>query len=94
MVAWWLRHRASTAETVGRSHKGANGLLTSCQEIVVCKQRGRDMRLCADNCVEGLLVGCCGWVVNQDGVYIEVCWRSAICKGGSGCGQHDINHGK
>ena len=61
---------------------------TSCHEIGVCKPRdGWDMRLCADNCVAGLLVGCCGWVVNKDGVCIEVCWRSAGCEGGPACGQ-------
>ena len=42
------------------------------------------MRLCADSCGACLLVGCCGWVVNEDGVCIEVCWRS---EGGPGCGQ-------
>ena len=45
------------------------------------------MRLCADNCVADLLVSCCSWVVNQGGVCIEVCWRSAICEGGPVCGQ-------
>ena len=45
------------------------------------------MRLCADNCGAGLLVDCYGWVVNQDGVCVEVCWRSAQCEGGPGCGQ-------
>ena len=45
------------------------------------------MRLCADNCVAGLLVGCCGWLVNKDGVCIEACWRSAGCEGGPACGQ-------
>ena len=44
------------------------------------------MRLCVDNCVAGLLVGCCSWVVNQYGVCIEVCSRSTICEGGAGCG--------
>ena len=63
-------------------------LLTGCQEIGACRQRDRwDMRLCADNCVAGLLVGCFNWVVNQDGVCIDVCWRSAICEGGPECGQ-------
>ena len=62
--------------------------LTSCHEIGVCRQRdGLDMRLRADDCAAGLLVGCCRWVVNQDGVCIKVCWRSAICEGGPGCGQ-------
>ena len=32
-------------------------------------------------------MGCCGWVVNQDGVCIEVCWGFAVCEGGPGCGQ-------
>ena len=41
----------------------------------------------ADNCVASLLVGCCDWVVNQDGVCIEVCWGSAVCEGRPGCGQ-------
>ena len=27
-----------------------------------------------------LLVDCCGWVVNQDGVCIEICWMLALCK--------------
>ena len=54
----------------------------------VCKQwDGRDVRLCADNCVAGLLVACFGWVVNQDCVCIEVCWRSAICEGEPEFGQ-------
>ena len=45
---------------------------TSCHEIDVCKPRdGRDMRLCADNCVAGLLVGCCGWLVNEDGFVLK-----------------------
>ena len=61
---------------------------SSCHEIGVCKLRdGWDMRLCGDNCVAGLLVGCCGWVVNQDGVCIEVGSRSAVCEGRPGCGQ-------
>ena len=64
---------------------------TSCHEIGVCKLRDvQDMRLCADNCVAGLLVGCCGWVVNQDGVFFEVCRRSALCEGGPGFGQLDV----
>ena len=87
-MAWGLRQQASTAETLVRSHHGANCLITSCHEIGLFNQRGgRDMRLCADNCVTGFLVGCCSWVVKQDGVCIEVCWRLAICKGGPGCGQ-------
>ena len=45
------------------------------------------MRLFVGNCVAGLLVGCCGWVVNQCGVCIEVCSGSAICEGGPGSGQ-------
>ena len=45
------------------------------------------MRLWAGNCGAGFLMGCCRWVVNQDGVCIEVCWRSALCKEGPGCGQ-------
>ena len=45
------------------------------------------MRLCADSCGACLLVGCCGWVVNEDGVCIEACWRSALCKWGPGYGQ-------
>ena len=45
------------------------------------------MRLCADKCVAGLLVGRCGWVVNQDDVCIDVCWRPAMSEGGHGCGQ-------
>ena len=46
------------------------------------------MRLWADDCGAGFLGGCCRWVVNQDGVCIEVCCRSALCKGGrAGCGQ-------
>ena len=44
------------------------------------------MRLFADSCGAHLLVGCCGWVVNEDGVCIEVCWRLALCEGGPGCG--------
>ena len=47
------------------------------------------MRLYADSCVAGLLVGCCGWVVKQDGVCIEACWRSAVREGGPGCGQQE-----
>ena len=43
------------------------------------------MRLCADSCGARLLVGCCGWVVNEDGVCIKVCWRSALYEGGPGC---------
>ena len=77
-------HRYSPGSIPERSKT----LPTSCHEIGVCKPRdGRDMRLCADKCVAGLLVGSCGWVVNQDGVRIEVCWRSAGCEGGPGCGQ-------
>ena len=69
-------------------YAGSEMFLASCHEIGVCKPRdGRDMRLCPDNCVAGLLVGCCGWVVSQDGVCIEVCWGSAVCEGGPGCGQ-------
>ena len=45
------------------------------------------MRLCTGSCAAGLLVGRCGWVVKQDGVCIEACWRSAICEEGPGCGQ-------
>ena len=45
------------------------------------------MRLCADSCGPRFLVGCCGWVVNEDGVCIEVFWRSALCEGEPGCGQ-------
>ena len=45
------------------------------------------MRLWADNCGAGFLVGCCCWVVNKDGVCIEVCWRLALYKGGPACGQ-------
>ena len=82
-------------ETASLHHRGPGSIpqrremfLTSCHEIGVCKQRdGQDMRLCADNCVAGLLVGCCSWVVNQDGVCIEMCWRSAICERVPGCGQ-------
>ena len=87
-MPWWLRQRASTPKILARSQKGAICLITSCQETVVCKEgSGKDMKLCAYNCVAGLLVGWCGWVVKDDGVCIEVCWRSAICEGGSGCGQ-------
>ena len=87
MVAWWLRQLAPTAEALVRSHKGAKCLPTSCHKIGICKQwGGRNMRLCADNCVAGLLVGCCSWVVNQDDVCIEVCWISTICNGGPGSG--------
>ena len=69
-------------------YAGSEMFLASCHEIGVCKPRdGRDMRLCPDNCVAGLLVGCCGWVVNQDGVCIDVCWGSAVCEGGLVCGQ-------
>ena len=45
------------------------------------------MRSWTDNCGAGFLMGCCRWVVNQDGVCIEVCWRSALCEGGPECGQ-------
>ena len=87
-MAWWLRKRSSTAGIQVRSHKGANFLITSCHETVLFNQRGWwDMSLCADNYVTGLLVRCCDWVVKQDGVCIEVCWRSAICEDGPGCGQ-------
>ena len=87
-MAWWLRQRASATETLVRSHREANCLITSYHEIGLFNQQGgRDMRLCADNCVTALLVGCCGWVVKQDGVCIGVSWRSAICKGRPGCGQ-------
>ena len=66
----------------------SNMFLTSCHEIDICRQRdGWDMKLCEDNCVTGLLMGCCSRVVNQDGVGIEVCSRSAICEGGPGCDQ-------
>ena len=69
-------------------YAGREMFLASCHEIGVSKPRDRrDMRLCPDNCAGGLLVGCCGWVVNQDGVCIEVCWGSAVCEGGPGCGQ-------
>ena len=36
--------------------------------------------------VVDLLAGCCGWVVNEDGVCIEVCWKLAVCEKGPGCG--------
>ena len=72
----------------GSIPKGARSLLPCCHEAGVCKEwERRDMRLCADNCVASLLVGCCGWVVNQDGVCIEFCWRSTISEGEPGCGQ-------
>ena len=45
------------------------------------------MRLCEDICGADLLVNCCGWVMNQYGVCVKVCWRSALCDGGPGCGQ-------
>ena len=32
-----------------------------------------------------LLAGCCGWVLNEDGVCIEVCWRW-LFEEGPGCG--------
>ena len=88
MVAWWLRQRASTTKNLAQSHHGANCLITSFHEIGLFNQRGGcDMRLCGDNCVTGLLVDSCSWVVKQDGVCIEVYWRSAICEGGPGCGK-------
>ena len=34
-----------------------------------------------------MLVDCCSWVVNQDCIFIEICWRMALCKGGPECGQ-------
>ena len=34
-----------------------------------------------------MLVDCCGWVVNQDRVFIKIHWRTALCKGEPGCGQ-------
>ena len=75
-------HRQSLSSITQRSKT----VPTSYHGIGVCKPRdGRDMRLYVDNCVAGLLVGCCGWLVDQDGVCIEVCWRSAGCKGGPGC---------
>ena len=40
-----------------------------------------------NNYVAGLLVGRCGWVVKQDGVCMEVCWRLAICEGRLARGQ-------
>ena len=43
------------------------------------------MRLCANNCGAGLLMDCCSWVVNQDGVCFEVYWTLALCEGGPGC---------
>ena len=57
MVAWWLRQGACTAEGGVRTPKGVRCLLPCCHEISVNKQRGGQvMRLCADNCVAGLLV--------------------------------------
>ena len=57
MVAWWLRKGACTAEGGVRILVGAKCLLPFYHEISVNKQRdGRVMRLCADNCVAGLLV--------------------------------------
>ena len=47
----------------------------------------------AGNCVACLLVGCCGWVVNQDGVCIEVCWGTA-CNGSLPRGHATLDDGQ
>ena len=36
--------------------------------------------------VVDLLAGCCGWVVNEDGVCVEVCWRWLCLKRDLGVG--------
>ena len=45
------------------------------------------MRLWADNCGAGFLVGCCGWVVNQDGVLYQDLLEITSMQRGTWCGQ-------